>query len=281
MRTSESLTVPRGTATTRRDARVAAQIRRRVLELSFKAHVGHIGSCLSVADLLAVVYTSPCFNFDPDSASSDRFVLAKGHAGLALYCALEAVGVLASTELERFGSDGSSLGVHPEAHSAGVDFATGSLGQGLGMAVGVALAARVQRTSRKVVALLSDAECNSGATWEAVNFGGHHRLGGLVAMVDVNGQQALGATSGIIAQEPFGERWALAGWEVREVDGHDLAALSEAVQPRTNGPVVVVARTVFGAGVSFMERQLDWHYLPMTPAQYEQAMAEAGVADAS
>jgi transketolase len=264
-------------------AALALHIRRRVLELSHRAHVGHIGSCLSVADLVAAVYSAPWYDFGPASLGSptrDRFVLAKGHAGLALYCALEAIGVLATDELDRFGTNEASLGVHPEAHTPGVDFATGSLGQGLGMATGAALAARITRAPTKVVALLSDAECNAGATWEAVNFAGHHRLAHLVAVVDVNGQQALGATATIQDQEPFGGRWALAGWEVREVDGHDLPALLEAVQPSAGGPVVVVARTTFGAGVSFMERRLDWHYLPMTPEQYRQALAEVTESDA-
>ena len=260
---------------------VANRIRRRVIELSYEAHVGHIGSCLSVADILASVYCAPWFGNGAGGTERDRFVLAKGHAGLALYAALECVGTVSADELSTFGSDGSPFGVHPEAHLAGVDFSTGSLGQGLGMAVGAALAARVQRSSRKVVALLSDAECNSGATWEAANFAGHQRLANLVAVVDVNGQQALGATSGILDQEPFGERWRIAGWDVREVDGHDCAALTAAMTPSANGPVAVVARTIFGAGVSFMERQLDWHYLPLNPEQYELAISELGGVNAS
>src|SRR5262249_24668009 len=117
-------------------------------------------------------------------------------------------------------------------------------------------------------------ECNAGATWEAVNFAGHHRLARLVAVVDVNGQQALGATANIIGQEPFGQRWSAAGWTVREVPGPDPTQVGEALRPSPDGPVVVVARTTFGAGVSFMERQLDWHYLPLTPEQFESALSE-------
>jgi transketolase len=253
---------------------LAVHIRRRVLELSHAAHVGHIGSCLSVADILAVLYTADWFRFGPSTSDRDRFVLAKGHAGLALYTALEGAGVIPEGDLGTFGSDGTPFGVHPEAHLEGVDFATGSLGQGLGMAVGSALAARVQHSLRNVVALLSDAECNSGATWEAVNFAGHHQLARLVAVVDVNGQQALGATANIISQEPFDQRWSAAGWTVREVPGHDHARLAEALRPSPDGPVVVLARTTFGAGVSFMERQLDWHYLPLTSEQFETALSE-------
>ncbi len=205
--------------------------------------------------------------------------MAKGHAGLALYVALEHIGALDPTTLDTFGSDASPLGVHPEVHLRGVDFSTGSLGQGLGMAVGAALAARIQRTDRSVVALLSDAECDAGATWEAVNFAGHHRLANLVAVVDVNGQQALGATADIVDLEPFGTRWDTAGWEVREVDGHDHDRLDEAIRPAPH-PVAVIARTVFGSGVSFMERSLDWHYLPLSTAQHDAAIKEVGGADA-
>jgi transketolase len=258
-------------------ATLAADVRQRVLELSFQAHVGHIGSCLSVADVLAAIYSSKWFHFD-GTAERDRFVLAKGHAGLALYAVLEALDVIERDDLDTFGRDGSAFGVHPEDHLPGVDFSTGSLGQGLGMAVGAALAARVQGSTRNTVAVLSDAECNSGATWEAAAFAGHHRLARLVAVIDVNGQQALGATRDILDQEPFAERWRIAGWESREVDGHDVVALTEALEPSTLGPVAVIARTTFGSGVSFMERRLEWHYLPMTADEYEAARAQVAAA---
>jgi transketolase len=252
---------------------LASSIRLRVVELSYRAGVGHIGSCLCVADILAAVYTSPQFDFTPSRPDRDRFVLGKGHAGLALYATLDAIGHLGETNLASFGSDGSPFGVHPERHLPGIDFSTGSLGHGLGYATGAALAARVQRSDRRVVALLSDAECNAGATWEAAQFAAHHRLANLVAIVDVNGQQALGPTREILDPEPFTDRWRTCGWEPREVDGHDVGALQAAVAPSMAGPVVVVARTVFGAGVVFMERQLDWHYLPMSEEQYRTALA--------
>jgi transketolase len=254
-------------------ADLANRIRRRVLELSYAAHVGHIGSCLSIADLLATVYTAPWFVHDPDSDDRDRFVLGKGHAGLALFAALEAKGCWPAGHLDSFCSDGSEFGVHPERTVRGVDFSTGSLGHGLGIAVGAALAARIQDSDRRVVALLSDAECNAGSTWEAAHFAGQHQLPNLLTIVDVNGQQALGSTRDILDQEPFDKRWRNAGWEVRETDGHDHSVLSRVIEPSSTGPVAVVARTVFGAGVPFMERQLDWHYLPMSAEQYSEALA--------
>jgi transketolase len=260
-------------ATNDRARAITAHVRTRVLELSYRAHVGHIGSCLSVAEILGAVYASEHLHLAP-ADRRDVFVLGKGHAGLALYCALEAMGYVVPADLDTFGSDGTPFGVHPELGIPGVDVATGSLGQGLGSAVGWALGARIQQRDQRVVALLSDAECNAGATSEAVQFAGHHRLGNLVAIVDVNGQQALGATADILDPEPFGARWELSGWLVRDVDGHDVGALGDAIRPAPHAPVVVIARTVFGRGVSFMERQLDWHYLPMDAGQYEQARAE-------
>ncbi len=260
---------------------LALRVRRRVLDLSYQARVGHIGSCLSVVDLLAAVYASDWFAGTPTgSPNRDRFVLGKGHAGLALFATLECMGVVRVADLDTFGSDGSLFGVHPEIHVNGIDFSTGSLGQGLGMAVGSALASRIQTSERNVVALLSDAECNAGATWEAANFAGQHRLANLVTIIDVNGQQALGRTNTILDQEPFGERWQAAGWEVREVDGHDHEEIGKAITPSPVGPVAVVARTVFGAGVSFMEGRLDWHYLPMNDDQYELATNELEAPDA-
>lgn len=259
---------------------LSAQIRRRVLDLSYRAHVGHIGSCLSVADILGAVYASSLFDWTSMGSDRDRFVLGKGHAGLALFAALEAIGIVPAGQLDTFGRDGVGFGVHPEHHLPGVDFSTGSLGQGLGMAAGAALAARIQRSDRKTVAVLSDAECNAGSTWEAAQFAGHHRLANLVAIIDVNGQQALGATRTILDQEPWGERWRVARWEVRDIDGHNHGALADALQPSSAGPVAVVARTTFGKGVSFMERQLDWHYQPMNAEQYEVSLRGLESSDA-
>lgn len=263
-----------------RSQKLSMQIRRRVLDLSYRAHVGHIGSCLSVADILGTVYSSSYFDWTTAGPDRDRFVLGKGHAGLALFAALEAIGVVPAGRLDAFGSNGVEFGVHPEHHTPGVDFSTGSLGQGLGLAVGAALAARILRSDRKSVAVLSDAECNAGSTWEAAQFAGHHRLGNLVAVIDVNGQQALGDTHTILDQEPWVERWSAARWEVRDIGGHDHTALAVALQPSATGPVAVVARTTFGKGVDFMERRLDWHYLPMSAEQYEVSLRALEASDA-
>jgi transketolase len=250
-------------------------IRRIVIGQSKRAGVGHIGSALSVADMLAVIYGDLLRARGPNDPDRDRFVLSKGHAALALYAALSLRGWLTPQELDSFCTDGTLLGVHPEHQLAGVDFSTGSLGMGLSFAAGAALAARLLGTSRHCLALLSDAETNEGSVWEAVMFAAHHRLDNLTAFVDLNGQQALGYTENVLALSPMVDRFVVFGWDAIEVDGHDRAAMYAAATARRVGrPRVLICRTVFGKGVSFMEGQLKWHYLPMSDAEFAVALAE-------
>jgi len=204
----------------------------------------------------------------------DRFVLSKGHAALALYAALHLKGFISRAELETFCGDGSALGVHPESSLGCVDFSTGALGQGLSMAAGAALAARLQNSTRRVFALLSDGECNEGAVWEAAMFAAHHKLANLTAMIDLNGQQAFGYTEEVLSMTPMAERWRAFNWEVIETDGHDIKALTAALSGRPAArPRVIVARTVFGSGVPFMEGKIKWHYWPMSDNEYALALA--------
>jgi transketolase len=255
---------------------LGTRIRRVVLEQSKRAHVGHIGSALSIADLVGAVF-SVIGAQDPADPDRDRFVLSKGHAALALYAALAEIGVLSADDLATFCGDATLLGVHPEHALTGVDFSTGSLGQGLSMAVGAALAATMQGSTRRVFAILSDAECNEGAIWEAAMFAAQHRLRRLTVLVDHNHQQAFGYTSDILASSQLPDRWRAFGWDVIEADGHDEAALIGILTSATTElPRVIVAETVFGKGVSYMERQIKWHYLPMSDSDFEQAMSEIG-----
>jgi transketolase len=252
------------------------RIREHVLRESRRANVGHIGSCLSIADILAALYGGIMRIDSPSDPDRDRFVLSKGHAALALYAVLSLRGWLDESALATYCGDDSLLGVHPESELPGVDFCTGSLGQGLPMATGAALAARKSGSQRRVFALVSDAELNEGSTWEAVMFAAQHRLSNLYVFVDLNGQQALGHTRDVIAIENPVERFAAFGWDAREVDGHDVAAMTAAVaaaeaDPR---PHVFVARTVFGRGVSYMNGQIKWHYWPMSDEEFAQAMRE-------
>jgi transketolase len=251
------------------------RIRRIVIEQSYRAQVGHIGSCLSVADILATVYGDLLRAAAPGAPDRDRFVLSKGHAALALYAALRLRDWLTDADLATFCADGTLLGVHPQQQLAGVDFATGSLGMGLSFAAGAALAARLQQSQRRCYALLSDAECNTGSLWETVMFAAHHRLDNLTAFVDVNGQQALGYTAEVLSTAPLMDRFASFNWDARELDGHDRAAmLAAAGAPRDGRPRVLLCGTVFGKGVSFMQGKIEWHYLPMSDEQYRMALAE-------
>jgi transketolase len=253
------------------------RIRRIVLEQAKRAQVGHIGSALSVADIISALYGLVLRIRAPEDPERDRFILSKGHAALALYAALHLRGWLSESELNSYCGNGTLVGVHPECTLRGVDFATGSLGQGLSMAAGAALAARLQRSSRRAFALVSDAECNEGSQWEAVMFAAHHKLANLIAIVDLNGQQALGHTNSVLSLTPMASRWRSFGWDVHEVDGHDPAVLTKTIaglNTDDSPPHVLIARTVFGHGVSFMEGEIKWHYLPMSDADYQRAMVE-------
>jgi transketolase len=252
-------------------------IRRIVLDQSRRAGVGHIGSALCVADILAALYSGVLRMPSPEDPERDRFILSKGHAALALYAALHLRGWVSHRQLDTFCGEDTLLGAHPERGLCGVDFSTGSLGHGLSVGAGAALAARLDGSPRRTFVLVSDAECNEGSLWEAAMFAAHHRLASLVAVVDLNGQQALGPTAGILDTAPLAARWAAFGWDTHEVDGHDADALAVAatqLDTTAGAPHVLVARTVFGRGVSFMERQHRWHYLPMSEAEYARALAE-------
>jgi transketolase len=255
----------------------ARSIRRIVVEQAYRAKVGHIASALSIADILAGLYGEALAIPDPAAPDRDRFVLSKGHAALALYAALHLRGWMSQEELDTYCGDATLVGAHPERATAGVDFSTGSLGHGLPTAAGAALAARLESSPRRVFALVSDAECNEGSLWEAAMFAAHHELSNLIAIVDLNGQQALGYTKDVLDLSPLADRWRAFGWDVHEVDGHDpvrLCAVVAALDTRSGAPHVLVAATTSGYGVSFMSGRLDWHYWPMNEEQYRQAVAE-------
>lgn len=263
-------------------------VRKLILDQSKRANVGHIGSCLCVAEILAVLYSRVLRAETPNDPERDRFILSKGHAGLALYATLFLKGWLSEEVLGTFCGDNTLLGVHPEASLDGVDFSTGSLGQGLSFAAGVALAARLQGAPRRVFCLVSDGECNEGSVWETAMFAAHQSLANLTVIVDCNGQQALGRTRDVIDIPNLAERWRAFGWHCEEVDGHSMEDLSRALLvPASSGsPTIVVAKTTFGKGVSYMEsgipisqrhlktEPMAWHYLPMSDHEYQLALEE-------
>jgi transketolase len=254
---------------------LAKQIRLAILTGSKQANVGHIGSALSVVEIITALYGKVLRVAAPDDPERDRFILSKGHAALALYAALRARGWIDDKALASYCGDHSLAGTHPDHQLAGIDFSTGSLGLGLSFGAGAALAARLSGSGRRVYVLVSDAECNEGSVWESVMFAAQHGLSNLVAIIDANGQQALDQTHRVLDLSPLEARWAAFGWQTQVVDGHDLGQLTQALSSvSASAPRVVVARTVFGKGVSFMEGQIKWHYMPMNDDEYRQAVEQ-------
>jgi transketolase len=255
----------------------SVQIRRIILQQAKRARVGHIGSALSVADIISSLYGSVLRIPDPEHPDRDRFILSNGHSALALYAALYLKGWLSFENLVTYCTDNTLLGVHPECKVKGIDFCTGSLGHGLTYGAGAALGARLQRSQRRIYVLLSDGECNEGSVWEAVMFSAHHNLSNLIVIIDLNGQQAFGYTDQVINLNPMIERWKAFGWDANEVDGHNVKELTRKINSlnTTSGPPhVIIAKTVLGKGVSFMEHQIKWHYWPMSEEEYQQAINE-------
>jgi transketolase len=262
----------------------ARAIRATALRLIHRAKSSHAGSALSMADLLAVLY-GKILRVDParpDWPERDRFILSKGHACAALYAVLAERGFFPVEWLETFYQNGGRLPGHV-THSGipGVEVSTGALGHGLGIACGMALAGKRDGQAYRVFALLSDGECDEGSTWEAALFAPHHHLENLVAIVDYNKIQSLGTVREVLDLEPLAAKWRAFGWAVCEIDGHDCAQIATALEalPLMPGkPTCVIAHTIKGKGVSFMEDKLLWHYRTPDQEEMAQAMAELGAA---
>ena len=251
-------------------------IRRGVILSAKRANKGHIGSALSVADLVAVALLSARDLGDTDG---DRVVLSKGHAALALYVGLCEMGLLSEATLETYSKDGSPLGTHPDPVVKGIDVMTGSLGQGVAFAVGIALGAKLRGLDRHVIAIMSDAELNEGSTWEAIHVAQHQALGNLTVLLDCNGQQAFGYTKDVQALPDLAAQIGATRWDVHETDGHApelITSLIESKRVTGGAPQMIIARTTFGSGVSFMERSIPWHYLPLDDEHFAIAMRELG-----
>lgn len=243
--------------------------RKRLLRMHFESGVGHIGGNLSAIDALMLV-------FHDHIVEGDHFVLSKGHAAGALYTTLWSLNRLSDEDLTTFHRDGTLLPGHPPtAGNADIRFATGSLGHGLSLAAGTALALRLRGKQGHVFCMTSDGEWQEGSTWEALIFACHHRLANLTVLVDHNGLQGFGSTQGVASMDPLWEK--LAGFAVRlqRVPGHDLEQMHIALREKPlNRPRIFILETSKGRGVGFMEGQMEWHYLPMSPEQYAQAIAD-------
>jgi transketolase len=258
---------------------MATRMRISSLQMVHRARASHIASALSICDIVAVLY-GQVMQIDPsqpDSPGRDRFILSKGHACVAVYAALAECGFLTAEDLLTYGQDHSELMNHISHKVRGVEFSTGSLGHGLPFATGKALAAKRQHAAWRTFVVMSDGELGEGSNWEAMLFAAHHGLDNLVAIIDYNKLQSLTTVDQTLRIEPLAEKFTAFGWGVREVDGHNHAAIAASLSgaPWTPGkPSMLIARTIKGRGVSYMENRVEWHYKTPNAEQLVQALAE-------
>jgi transketolase len=263
---------------------IASEMRGRIISNSHKTKMPHLGSCLSCVDILVAVYfhrlkIDPANPRDPDR---DRFILSKGHGAPALFQVLAKKGFYPEAMLESYGQDGGVFAEHPPTpdHLAGVEAATGSLGHGLPIGLGMALSARMAQQSYDVIALLSDGECNEGSIWEAAMMAAAQKVDNLMVIIDFNKWQATGRSEEVLALTPLADKWRAFGWETCEINGHDMNQLIEALNRDKNSegkPLAIVAHTIKGKGVSFMEDDNNWHYRIPSEEEVVTAHKELGL----
>ena len=260
----------------------AKQIRKEVLEIICRSGSAHIGSSFSIVEILVALYFE-CLHLPAKKSKTeygDRFILSKGHGCPALYATLAFRGMLPKDTLNSFACNGGLLEQHPTKNPAlGIEVSTGSLGHGLSIGCGMALAAKHDKREEKVFVLLSDGEINEGSVWEAAMLSAQYKLDNLIAIVDYNRMQALGKTEEVINLDPFPEKWQSFGWAAREVDGHSLEQLVDIFEKtpfEVNKPSAIIAHTIKGKGVCFMEDELLWHYRCPDDLEYENALCEIG-----
>jgi transketolase len=261
---------------------LAKKIRAHAVKMTNLQHSGHLGSSLSMADLISVLYES-ILHVDPENPDwpeRDRFILSKGHAAAGVYAVLAEKGFIPREWLNTYYCDNGKLCGHISHHVPGVEFSTGSLGHGLPVAVGMALSARHAKKRHRIFVMMSDGDCNEGSTWEAIMFAAQHHYDNIVAIVDSNKIQAIGKTDDIINLEPLGQKVIDFGWAVRDIDGHDYRQIEEAlgaVPFERNKPSLIIARTVKGKGLSWMENTVSSHYSCVPDDKLPDAYGELGV----
>ena len=255
--------------------------RQNIVKMVYNAASGHIGGSLSSVELLTVLFhkcmkTIPQWHRSQEFDTRDRFVLSKGHVSPAYYSVLSQLGYFEKEELLTFRKIGSRLQGHPMPVCPGVEVATGSLGQGLSIACGISLALKLDKNPANVFVLLGDGELQEGSVWESFMNGAHHKLDNLVAIIDRNGLQIDGATENIKSLEPLNEKIKAFGWDVLEVDGHDIPAIYDTIEKakQNSKPTAIIANTIKGKGVSFMENNAGWHGKAPNKEEYEKAMQE-------
>ena len=259
--------------------RLAKDIRIAILHICEKTNTGHLGSAFSVVEILLVLYSEIVKGRYPDH-DRDQVILSKGHACSALYATLTRFGIMDESIFMKFASNGFSLGHHPHYEpSIGLDANTGSLGHGLSIGTGMAYAAHKQKSPARIFVILSDGDTNEGSTWEAAAFAAHHRMTNLCMILDANKMQAMGFTKDILWPGEYMDRWKSFGWDVIAVDGHDVNQLSNALLKIGvhNKPLAIIADTVKGKGVGFMENSLLWHYRQPKGEEYIAALEELSI----
>jgi len=247
--------------------RIASEIRGCIITNSHKTKTPHLGSCLSCVDILVAIYfrTLRINPEKPKDPGRDRFILSKGHGAAALFQVLAKKGFYPESMLDNYGENGSVFAEHPPApdHLAGIEAATGSLGHGLPIGLGMALSARIQKQDYNVVVLLGDGECNEGSVWEAAMLAAAQKTRNLIVVIDFNKWQATGKSEEILGLTPLVDKWQAFGWDACEIDGHDMTQVVDVLSKGQGGkdkPVAVIAHTIKGKGVSFMENDNNWHY---------------------
>lgn len=258
---------------------LARSIRSHTLKMVHRANASHVGSCFSMADILAVLYSS-VLRVDPSNLEAedrDRFILSKGHSTAILYAVLAEKGFFPLDWLDTYCQDGSKLTGHASHYVPGVEASTGSLGHGLPIGCGMALAGKRENRSYRVFVMLSDGELDEGSNWEAFLFAPHHHLDNLTVIIDYNKIQSFGTVKDILDLDPLVDKFKAFNWAVREINGHNFAEIEAALNSlplESNRPTCIIAHTIKGKGVSFMENQLAWHYKSPNQEQLEQAMSE-------
>jgi transketolase len=255
------------------------QIRELSVDMVYRAHASHIGGALSMADIVAVLYND-VLRYDaanPQWDGRDRFLLSKGHACVSLYAALALKGFFPKQQLDTYGTNGSTLLCHISHHVPGVEISAGSLGHGLPYAIGFALAAKRLGKAYNTYVLLGDGEMDEGSNWEGLMFAAHHRLNNLCVIIDYNKIQSFGNTNDVMRLEPLADKIKAFNCRAIEIDGHDHAQIKKAFEAfslETERPTVVIANTIKGKGVSFMENNIAWHYKSPNDEQYKTALEE-------
>jgi len=261
--------------------KVSAKVRKQILISTSKAKKGHIGGAFSLVDILVAIYLKPLINFNVelvDDVSRDRVILSKGHTSIAMYVVLHELGIISDEQLDSYGKNSTLLGEHPDHRLPGIEVASGSLGHGAGIGVGIAFGLQMDKKNNKTIVIMGDGECNEGAVWEAFMFAAHHELSNFIIIIDRNQLCILGESEKCLGLEPLEEKIKAFGFDVKSIDGHSfddiINVFTYHTQRKSNKPLAIIANTIKGKGVSYMEHNVAWHYGVPDDKLLQQALSE-------